>query len=180
MEALGVKYIDANGEADEICAKLCKSNLAFGCLSDDMDMFTYGCSTILRNLNLMKEEVTMYNYENILIDLKLTPSIFTLLLIISTNDYSENTNNDFNKSIKWYELYQNSQDIDIPFKTWLVENKYLDNIDSINQIERIYTLDNSIDVIINNLNESSHISNKVSISAIQELLTPHGFIFLNE
>lgn len=182
MDALGVKYIDAVGEADEICAKFCKSNIAYGCLSDDMDMFTYGCSNILRNLNLLKEEVTIYNYESIISDLQLTPRMFTLLLIISTNDYNEDNDNDFNKSLNWYNEYKVSDNIDIiPFKKWLIENGHLDNIEIINQMERIYTLNDNIDVNVNNLNESSsQLCNNVKYNEIQELMKPHGFIFLNE
>jgi 5''-3'' exonuclease (including N-terminal domain of PolI) len=180
MDSLGVKYIDAIGEADEICAKFCKSNIAYGCLSDDMDMFTYGCSNILRNLNLLKEEVTIYNYESIVFDLQLTPDIFTLLLIISTNDYNNDNDNDFNKSLKWYNKYKQSQHTHIPFKKWLVENGHLDDIDSINQTERIYKLDNIIDVNINNLNESSYLCGNVKYNDLQELMAPYGFIFLNE
>ena len=180
MDALCVKYIDAMGEADEICAKFCKSNIAYGCLSDDMDMFTYGCSNILRNLNLLKEEVTLYNYESIVFELCLTPDIFTLLLIISTNDYNDDNDNDFNKSLKWYNEYKQSQNTHIPFKKWLVENGRLDDIDSINQTERIYKLNNIIDVNINNLNEVSGLGGKVKYNELQELMAPYGFIFLNE
>ena len=180
MDALCVKYINAMGEADEICAKFCKSNIAYGCLSDDMDMFTYGCSNILRNLNLLKEEVTLYNYESIVFELCLTPDIFTLLLIISTNDYNDDNDNDFNKSLKWYNEYKQSQNTHIPFKKWLVENGRLDDIDSINQTERIYKLNNIIDVNINNLNEVSGLGGKVKYNELQELMAPYGFIFLNE
>jgi hypothetical protein len=180
MDSLGVKYIDAIGEADEICAKFCRSNIAYGCLSDDMDMFTYGCSNILRNLNLLKEEVTIYNYESIIFDLQLTPDIFTLLLIISTNDYNDDNDNDFNKSLKWYNEYKQSQNTHIPFKKWLVENGRLDDIDSINQTERIYKLNNIIDVNINNLNEVSGLGGNVKYNELQELMAPYGFIFLNE
>jgi 5'-3' exonuclease len=181
MEALDVKYIDAIGEADEICAKFCKSNIAFGCLSDDMDMFTYGCSNILRNLNLLKEEVTIYDYESIISELQLTPTIFTQLLIISTNDYNDDNDNNFNKSLKWFDHYKQSQHNDMSFKSWLVENGHLDNIHRINQIESIYRLDNNIDVIVNNLNDTySHMSNKIKYNDLQELLRPYGFIFLNE
>jgi hypothetical protein len=180
MDALCVKYIDAMGEADEICAKFCKSNIAYGCLSDDMDMFTYGCSNILRNLNLLKEEVTLYNYESIVFELCLTPDIFTLLLIISTNDYNDDNDNDFNKSLKWYNEYKQSKNTHIPFKKWLVENGRLDDIDSINQTERIYKLNNIIDVNINNLNEVSGLGGNVKYNELQELMAPYGFIFLNE
>lgn len=181
MEVMGIKYINAIGEADEICAKMCKSNIAFGCLSDDMDMFTYGCSNILRNLNLLKEEVTIYNYETIISDLQLTSTTFRILLIISTNDYNDQDDNNFNKSIKLYNEYKSTDHTNISFKTWLEEHVcHLSNTKDINHFERIYNLDNYIDVNVNNLNETSCKEDKIKYyNELQTIMKPHGFIFLN-
>ena len=181
MEVLGIKYIDAIGEADEICAKLCKSKIAFGCLSDDMDMFTYGCSNILRNLNLLKEEVTIYNYESILTDLQLTSTTFRILLIISTNDYNDQDDNNFNKSIKLYNDFKSTDHTNISFKTWLEGHAHDgSNTKDINHYERIYNLDNYIDVNVNNLNETSCKEDKIKYyNELQQIMKPHGFIFLN-
>ena len=47
LNTLGIMYIDAPYEADEICAKLVLDKKVYACLSDDTDMFAYGCSKIL-------------------------------------------------------------------------------------------------------------------------------------
>ena len=39
LDAFGVYYIEATGEADEMCAKLVIKKYAYACLSEDMDLF---------------------------------------------------------------------------------------------------------------------------------------------
>jgi len=56
IQSLGVSYIEAPGEADKLCAKLVNKNLAYACLSEDMDMFVYGCKRVLRYLSLLNRQ----------------------------------------------------------------------------------------------------------------------------
>ena len=48
-------------EADKICNNLIKNKKAWGCISDDMDMFAYGMPFILRDLNIDNETVVLYD-----------------------------------------------------------------------------------------------------------------------
>ena len=66
MIAYGVSYIDADGEADELCASLVLKNKVYACLSEDMDLFVYGCPRVLRYLSLLNKTVIMYNTKEIL------------------------------------------------------------------------------------------------------------------
>ena len=50
----GVSYIEAPHEADELCANMVINNKAFACLSEDMDLFVYGCPRVLRYFSLVK------------------------------------------------------------------------------------------------------------------------------
>ena len=52
-------------EADELCAKLVVKK-AFACLSEDMDMFVYGCPKVLRYLSLLNETVVVYTQKDML------------------------------------------------------------------------------------------------------------------
>ena len=52
MDAYNVTYYESPNEADDLCVYLVKIEQAWGCMSDDMDMFVYGCSYVLRNLSL--------------------------------------------------------------------------------------------------------------------------------
>ena len=49
MKENKVEIIDAIGESDESCVHFVKK-ISMGMLSDDMDMFVYGCSGVLRDL----------------------------------------------------------------------------------------------------------------------------------
>ena len=44
----GLQYCEANGEADELCASMILNNQVDACMSDDMDLFVYGCNKIYR------------------------------------------------------------------------------------------------------------------------------------
>ena len=72
MNAFGVTYIEAKGEADQLCAKLVIKRYAYACLSEDMDLFVYGCPRVIRYLSLINETVIIYYLDNILNDLDLT------------------------------------------------------------------------------------------------------------
>ena len=41
MDCMAVQYITAEGEADELCAKLVIKGHAYACLTEDMDMFVW-------------------------------------------------------------------------------------------------------------------------------------------
>ena len=47
FSSYGISYIEAIGEADRWCAKLVSSGRAYACVSEDMDMFAYGCPFVL-------------------------------------------------------------------------------------------------------------------------------------
>ena len=47
---MGIAYYESEGESDYVCAKMVKQKIAFACMSEDMDMFVYGCPKVLRYL----------------------------------------------------------------------------------------------------------------------------------
>ena len=67
IQSYGVSSYDAIGEADVTCATLVNSGKAYACLSEDMDLFVYGCKRVLRYLSLLNSTVIEYNMECILI-----------------------------------------------------------------------------------------------------------------
>ena len=108
----GVSYVEANGEADELCAYCVIKNLAYACLSDDMDLFIYGCPRIMRYFSMMNQSVVYYELERILESLKIPQDVFINMSILSGTDYNEqfmsfdklyydfiNNNEEFNKNI---------------------------------------------------------------------------------
>ena len=90
LQALGVNYIVAPGEADALCAQMVLKRKAHACMSDDTDMFVYGCPRVLRHLNLMDETVTMYDMSKILNLLGITMTEFRQICVVSGTDYNFN------------------------------------------------------------------------------------------
>jgi len=85
----GIKYIEANGEADQLCAQLCISGFAYGCLSDDMDMLVYGCPRIFRCLDMKTKSIVWYEYENIIREMKIPSNSFQQAMYACKNDYND-------------------------------------------------------------------------------------------
>lgn len=100
----GIQYYDADGEADVLCAKLVIMEKAFACLSDDMDLLVYGCSRVLRNLNIINGECNYYITENILKCLNMSLTNFRQVIVLLGTDYN-NTSNDIYSMFKLYEEY---------------------------------------------------------------------------
>ena len=90
IESYGAMYYEANGEADRVCAYMVTSGKAWACLSDDMDMFVYGCNRVLRHLSVINETVLLYNMDNILTDLKISMTEFRQIAVVSGTDYNIN------------------------------------------------------------------------------------------
>ena len=88
MQSLGVNYIVAPGEADALCAQMVLKRKAHACLSDDTDMFVYGCPRVLRHLNLLDETMTMYNMSQILNLLGITMTEFRQICVVSGTEYA--------------------------------------------------------------------------------------------
>ena len=108
MNAYGVTYIDADGEADALCAKLVVKKYAYACMSEDMDMFVYGCSRVLRYLSLVNNTVIMYNLKKILEELNYSINEFKQICILSGTDYNFGTtkNTSLYQTIKLMKKYK--------------------------------------------------------------------------
>ena len=91
MRAFDMRYVEANGEADIMCAQLVKSGIAHACMSDDMDMFLYGCPRVLRYINLIHGTCVEYDLHRILELLGVSLVGLRKICILSGTDY--NTDN---------------------------------------------------------------------------------------
>lgn len=100
LDAMGVSYYTAEGEADNMCAWLTIKQKVYACLSDDMDMFAFGCPRILRYYNIYKGTMLMYDTKKILKKLKLTQNEFRELCILAGSDYNQKTANNYENNRK--------------------------------------------------------------------------------
>lgn len=180
MDAYGVKYYDAFGEADRICAYLCKEK-CYGCLSDDMDMFVYGCKIVIRHLSLINETALFYHTDKILNDLNMTHGLFKQVAILSGTDYNIYDNDvSLYETMKWIKEYNktdhSSDDCDIGFYRWLYKHtKYVKNFESLEQIHLLYNMD----ICLPHL-DNMDIDIKINYNKgeLEEIMKEHGFIFV--
>ena len=176
ITAFGESYIDAEGEADQLCAKLVIKKIAYACLSEDMDLFLYGCPRVLRYLSLLNESMVLYNLSEILKELKISLSDFRQICVLSGTDYNNDKNGlDLYKSVEFYKTYKNDEGNNyIDFYTWLDNNMK----GFINIIE-LYIINNMF--LLDNVNLKHYKINRTLIDKdnIKKIMKQDGFIFVN-
>jgi 5'-3' exonuclease len=91
LVSFGFAIIDAEGEADVLCAKLSLKKRVDACLSDDTDMFVYGCPVVLRHISLLNHSVISHDTREILKTLSLTQQEFKMMCVVCGTDYSQTT-----------------------------------------------------------------------------------------
>ena len=127
LKLSGITYYESEGEADSLCAKLVIKNIVWGCMTDDMDLFIYGCPRVIRNYNLFNNTAVIYNLKDILKELYLSMSDFKDICIVSGTDYNYNDNNDLYTTLTYYNEYiKNKKGKN--FYEWLHNNtNYIDD-----------------------------------------------------
>ena len=180
MDAYGVTHCDAPGEADHLCAFLVKNGIAWGCISDDMDMFLYGCDFVIRNISLLKHTAILYDTVQIWKDLEMTEQIFREIMVISGTDYNIHSKTSLKETIRWYYeyvKYQNkNKEKPLGFYVWLVKNtKYVEDYKQLLNTYKMF--------LCNNCHEfESWRGLKIDVKPIdycrlKEVMEPEGFVF---
>lgn len=175
LQFYGISYVDAPCEADELCAALVIKGHAYACLSEDTDMFAFGCPRILKYISLMKHTVVMYPIGSILNKLKIKFNDFQKLCILSGTDY-----NFTKKNIFWfynvYKKYKNSNS-KIDFMEWLEHKKYI-SIQTYYEMKDVYNIYNKPPSEI--LGKISYLiirNKKINEKGIKSILQKENFIF---
>jgi len=87
LVSFGFAIIDAEGEADVLCAKLAIKKRVYACLSDDTDMFVYGCPVVLRHISLLNHSVVSYTMTDILTEIGISQQEFKMMCVVNGTDY---------------------------------------------------------------------------------------------
>jgi 5'-3' exonuclease len=181
MDAYGVHYYDAYGEADLTCAYLCKEK-CYGCMSDDMDMFVYGCNVVIRHLSLINETVLLYYMDNILTDLDMPHSMLKQISVLSGTDYNIHDNDvSLFETLKWFKEYKRKDqsldtDLENGFYHWLRSNtKYIKNFESLMEIHSLYNMNLKLPLLDN---IDVYMEKKYNKHGLEEIMKEHGFIFV--
>lgn len=144
IRAYGATYYDAPGEADELCALLVNKKKVWACLSEDMDLFVYGCTRVLRYLSLINHTVVLYYTKGILDELHMTHNEFKEVCILSGTDYNINANGNNDKvclkhTLKLFKKYKDTNNTD--FYKWVLENTdYITDIELLNKIKNMFNI----------------------------------------
>jgi DNA-directed RNA polymerase subunit H (RpoH/RPB5) len=180
MDAYGVTYYDAPGEADRLCAYLLKNGKAWGCVSDDMDMFLYGCKYVIRSLSLMNHTAVLYDTTTILNELDMTENQFCEIMVLSGTDYNINSNTSLNETIRWYYEYikylRNTNNNPYNFYVWLIKNtKYITDYKKLLDIFQIFKFSNNTE--FENWDNIDVIDKPINEIALKEIMGKEGFVF---
>ena len=100
LTLMGIPFINASQEADSELSYLCKTNMVYAVLTEDMDILTFGSPRIIRNLSSSKKIPLEIELDTVFKKLGLTHEEFIELCILFGCDYCHNLSN-----IKVMEIY---------------------------------------------------------------------------
>jgi flap endonuclease-1 len=176
MDAYGISYIMADGEADKLCAMMVKNGNAWACLSDDMDMFVYGCPRVLRHMSLLKHTVIFYDFDQILYELGFFEKSFREIMVLSGTDYNIHQKISLYDAMDWFseysDIYKNEPNV-CSFYEWLNTQNYCKlDYDEIIKIYNMFCLFEDEDVYIN----SSNLIKLPNYVELKNILREDGFV----
>jgi 5'-3' exonuclease len=182
IRAYGSTYYDAPGEADELCAMLVRKKKVWACMSEDMDMFVYGCTRVLRYFSLVHHTAVLYHIPGILKELNMKMQEFRQICVLSGTDYNTGENN-LNETIQLFQKYKISdENIQYDFYEWLLKNtEYINDFD-IDILKKIYKM---FDLNVSEEHCNLDVFDKISIldgpenrENLIKLLEDDGFLFI--
>jgi 5'-3' exonuclease len=162
ITGFGMSFYQAKREADEVCAYLTITGLVYACLSEDNDMFLYGCPRVLRYLNLSNHSIVLYDFKKILLELGFSHEEFSTMCICSGTDYLANERDIF-------EIYENIKGNELTY-----------NVVTCNEVIHKHFNPMSIDKKYLKLCDNIIISNypcKIAYDIMRPILIEDGFIF---
>lgn len=130
MDKNEIEYMCANGEADELCVYLMRKNKVWGCMSDDTDMFVYGCERVLRDFQISDETCILYTLTSVLHSLNMSMNEFREVCVLSGTDYHPTYKIGTHNLFKIYAFFMQwkSQYRQATFYAWLQYTKKIQNL----------------------------------------------------
>lgn len=180
MDSLGVFYCDAPEEADVVCSYYVEKGYAWACVSDDMDMFAYGCSRVIREWNILKTSATLYDLHNITVDINIPIENLRSVLLLLSNDYCKESIH-LETAIQWFRQYYRDRRVaNLSFYDWLLAEEHVTSsrITELMEISELYEMPENN--LLKNYIMSASVCHPSKINWIQLklLLEPCGFVFI--
>ena len=179
MDLYGITYIEAVGEADKLCAKMVITKKAWACRSDDMDMFVYGCTRVMRHMSLLNHTIVYYNLNSILNELQLPLQDLREIMILSGTDYNLYQKISLHKALKYYKEYRESiKELasSTNFYHWLGE-KHVKNAETLSHIYNMFSVEDMTEEDIPWISVISQ-KKRPNLTQLKEWLYQYGFVFL--
>ena len=181
IRAYGATYYDAPGEADELCALLVNTNKVWACLSEDMDLFVYGCKRVLRYISLNNQTAVLYYTKGIFKELIMNQKEFREICVLSGTDYNIILNVNVNV-LNLFDIinlfYRFKQELpNQSFYDWLNLNLNLKlNIDLLNKINGMFDISNEL---TNSFKNIQILNGPIQKDLIKKIMKEDGFLFLD-
>lgn len=172
----GVSYIEAPYEADELCANMVINNKAFACLSEDMDLFVYGCPRVLRYFSLVNCSLVLYDLKLILDKLDFSQDQFKQICILSTNDYNTKKQNNLFTTIKYFDKFKKNNSYTNFINYLSNETNYIEQIDEYNTINELFNLKKDY---LKSYTNICIVNGPIHFKNLKEILYQDNFIFVN-
>ena len=180
IRSYGATYYDAPGEADELCAMLNIKNKVWASLSEDMDMFVYGCPRVIRYFSLLNHTAIVYDVKGILNNLGISQKELREICVLSGTDYNlecDDTKNSLNHTLKIFKKYHKSKS-KVGFYEWLnKDNNFIKDYDLLLKTYNMFELNNRFDIKV--FEKIKIINGPIIKNEIINILKTDGFIFTN-
>ena len=178
IRAYGATYYDAHGEADELCAQLVIKNKVWACLSEDMDMFVYGCQRVIRYISLLNHTIVLYDNKEILNTLQMTQQELREICVISGTDYNmyNDTKNmpNLQQTLKLFYKFK-KQNEEPSFYEWLLKNtSYIEDYELLKNIYDLFDLKHCDNETVENI---KIVNGPIIWDDIYNILQTDGFLF---
>jgi len=181
MRAMGVSYIVAEGEADILCAQMVLKRKAYACVSDDTDLFVYGCSRVLRHINLFDQTGTLYDMHKILNVLHINMTEFRQICVISGTDYYSGSIN-LKIALEWFNQYKKCrdeadlrEDVFAPdFYTWLHHTHDRFNYDTAMTVYKMFDISTAPPLHWGDMHTTTR-----DETLLRKIMAQENFIFVN-
>ena len=181
LTAYGMKYCEADHEADCLCGTLVNTICKDGCLSDDMDMFVYNSRYVYRNLDIVNKTCLEYDLHRILSSLQITFDDFKWMCILSQNDYnsSSSSSSSAKNVFEYYKLYKeyynnkNKSHAYTNFVDYIIANENMnkEECSHLQSIHDIYNIETAL------FDENKIICKSMDTDKVYKILEQDNFIY---
>jgi 5'-3' exonuclease len=149
----------------------------WACLSEDMDMFVYGCPRVIRYFSLLNHTAVLYDMKEILEKLNLNQKELREICILSGTDYNINNENSCNiyTTFKYFRTYKNQHSSD-DFYNWLIKTTdYIKDYELLKKINNMFDINDNCN--IKSFENIKIINGPIIKNNLIDILKTDGFIF---